>query len=244
MAKKIDYTKEQINWLKYNFNKFNTTKELVDEFNIIFNTNYKYDTIKRLCHRLNLFRENTKRNYYTDEEMQWIKDNYKKYYDDGFYEHDKFILDFNIKFNKKIERRFLANILNGKLGLKLGFNNKRKQPNFQLPIGTERKRDNNWYIKIKNNTHLYKSHLITKENWQLKSRYMYEKYNNCKLNGDDFIIFLDGNEDNFEKENLIKLNKIECSHFVGNKFSKLEDINLRKCAVLYSQIQAKLKVSD
>lgn len=247
MIEKFDYTKEHDEWLLENFYKFDTTKKLIDEFNRNFNTNCNYDNVKIRCYRkLKLTRTKKQRNYYTEEEVIWFKKNCNKYLVKGYFEEDLFIKDFYNKFNKKMSYGTLLHFIYIRCDMKLGHFKKLAKPKKQLPIGTERKNDGKWYIKIKNGfidkgTNKYSNPY---GNWQLKSRYLYEKYHNCKLDNNDIIIFLDGNEENFEKDNLIKLTKQEFNILNGCRFASLKDIKLKKSAILYSQIQAKLKVSD
>ena len=248
MAKKIDYTKEQDGWLKYNFNKFNTTKELVNKFNNVFNCNYKYDTIKKHCiKKLNLVRikSSTKENMniYTNEEIDWFENNYQNYLVGQCFDIDLFISDFKKIFNKTLNITKARNFIYLKTNVKFGRNAKLLKPKAQLPIGTERKIGGKWYVKIRNNKHI-KSYTSPESNWQIKSRYIYEKYHNVKLSNKDHIIHLNNNYDDFSINNLIKLNELEFAQYFGGKFNKIDNIDLKKCAVLFSQIQAKLKVSD
>lgn len=245
MAKSFDYTKEQDEWLKDNFNKFNTTKELVNEFNIIFNTNYKYDTIKKHCiKKLNLVRNKNSTkdnlNVYTSKEIEWFEKNYQKYLENGCFDKDRFVIDFKNKFGKILNGNKLNNFIYLKTNVKFGRNAKLLKPKAQLPIGTERKIGGKWYVKIRNNKHI-KSYTNPESNWQVKSRYVYEKYHNIKLSNKDHIIHLNNDYDDFSIENLIKLNEIEFNYYIGNKFTKLKNLKLKRCAILYSQIQAKLK---
>lgn len=45
--------------------------------------------------------------------------------------------------------------------------------------------------------------------WKLYNRYLYEKYHNLTLTSKDVIIFIDGNQSNFRKENLKKVSRAE-----------------------------------
>lgn len=244
MTKAFDYTKEQDEWLKDNFIKFNTTKELANEFNRNFNVNHTYDSVKIRCYRkFKLTRARRQKNYYTEEEVIWFKENYKKYLVKGYFEEGLFVKDFYNKFNKKMSYGNLLHFIYTRCDIKLGHFKRLAKPKKQLPIGTERKSEGKWYIKIKNDFVDKGTNKLNNPygNWQLKSRYLYEKYNDCKLTNNDIIIYLDGNEENFEKENLIKLTKQEFSILNGCRFASLEDVKLKKSAILYSQIQAKLK---
>lgn len=245
MSKHIEYTKEQDEWLINNFNKNDTTKELVNKFNITFNTNYKYDTIKKHCiKKLNLVRNinSTKENLniYTNEEIEWFENNYKNYLVGQCFDMDLFISDFEKIFNKKLNKSKAYNFIYGKTNVKFGRNKKLIKPKAQLPIGTERKIKGVWYVKVDNKKDKY-GYSRKNSNWKQKSRYLYEKYYNCELATNDHILHLDGNYENFDKENLIRLDEKEFMMYIGNKFSKLDNIDLKKCAILYSKIEAKIK---
>lgn len=76
-----------------------------------------------------------------------------------------------------------------------------------VPIGTE-------YIKPKENMTLVK---VAKNKWVYKQRLVYEKYYNVKLNSDDFIIFLDGNRQNFNIDNLKLIKRCDSAYMLSNR---------------------------
>lgn len=74
---------------------------------------------------------------------------------------------------------------------------KGQKPPHTLPIGSEtrNKRDGRIMIKLDNGK------------WIPKIRHMYELYHNETLTSDDRIVAIDGNQDNFAEDNLMKINK-------------------------------------
>lgn len=80
--------------------------------------------------------------------------------------------------------------------------NKGNKPKNSRPIGSERI-DKDGYIEIK-----YQDGHRNK-NWITKNRYLYEKYHNCKIQKEDKVIFADGNNRNFAKDNLILVSSTE-----------------------------------
>ena len=88
----------------------------------------------------------------------------------------------------------------------------------KLPIGSER-------IKSDGMTQLK----IGKNKWEYKQRYLYEQYHNVKLTSNDYIIFLDGNRNNFSIDNL---ERIDCrtSAIIANLRlpSKNKEISIKK----------------
>lgn len=68
------------------------------------------------------------------------------------------------------------------------------------PIGAERMTKDGILIKV-----------AQPNVWRRKSRVMYERYHNCKLSDNDYIIFLNQDRNDFSKENLFKsTNKEKC----------------------------------
>ena len=222
------YTKQQDDfilntdkiWLPESLNKF------YELFNIKASKSMLYNRKKTLLGK------NIKSiRYRTPNEKKWIAANYEKYKKESF-DWINFTNDFNKTFNKNISiSRMKAYLYNDNINV----GKSSKKPVTTKEIGETIKSGDRQYIKINDDLQ------CGKNNYQLKQRYLYEQYHNCKLKENEYIIFLDGNKENYDKDNLVKLTKKELCYF---NMLKLENKELRKCAVLYSQIQAKLKVSD
>lgn len=76
--------------------------------------------------------------------------------------------------------------------------------------------------------------------WKKKSRYMYEQYHNCKLNNDDYILFLNQDRTDFSKENLYKSsNREQCYLHNWGTFSKNPE--LTKTGILSARLTIKAK---
>ncbi len=85
---------------------------------------------------------------------------------------------------------------------------------YRTPIGTEHITPEGVFIKV-----------AQPDIWRRKSRVMYEKYHNCKLKDDDYIIFLNQNNNDFSKENLIKSSRSEIAYLHNKKmFSKKAEL--------------------
>ena len=69
---------------------------------------------------------------------------------------------------------------------------------------------------------------------------MYEKYYDCKLMDDEYVIHLDGNEDNYEKENLFKFNRNDIG-VVKKEWWKSKNPQFRKCMLVYANLKNKIK---
>ena len=71
------------------------------------------------------------------------------------------------------------------------------QPNNHREVGSERINVEG-YVEIK---------VAEPSRWQLKHRVVYENYHNVKLKSTDVVIFLDGNKQNFNIENLAMIDR-------------------------------------
>lgn len=119
---------------------------------------------------------------YPKELQQYIKENAKKYY------ISELIDLINKKFNRRITdasmRRYLKrnNIFFKKRPLaEIGYEEKTEKYETRIKIGRNK--------------------------WQLKKRYLYEKYHKTKITNKVDIIFLDGDKNNFSKDNLVLVEK-------------------------------------
>lgn len=76
--------------------------------------------------------------------------------------------------------------------------------------------------------------------WRRKSRVMYEKYHNCKLTDNDYILFLNGNRNDFSKENLFKsTNQEKC--YLHNWGTSSKNRELTKTGILSARLYIKSK---
>ena len=70
-----------------------------------------------------------------------------------------------------------------------------------LPVGTERIRQGYVYVKVRADAKVS----LSRDNWELKSRYIYEKTHGVKLTKDEVVLFGDGDSRNFDPENLVAI---------------------------------------
>ncbi len=69
---------------------------------------------------------------------------------------------------------------------------------------------------------------------------MYEQYHNYKLNDNDYIVFLNQNNNDFRKENLIKSSRKEIAYLHNNKtFSS--NPKLTRLGLLSARVTIKAK---
>lgn len=100
---------------------------------------------------------------------------------------------------------------------------------YKCPIGTERTTSEGTFVKIGQ-----------PDLWRRKTRVMYERYHNCKLNDDDYIVFLNQDRNDFSKVNLKKISRKEMTYLYNNKiFSK--NPKLTKLGILSAKLMIKIK---
>lgn len=101
---------------------------------------------------------------------------------------------------------------------------------FAKEIGFESPPDKNGLIRIK----------INDKQWQYKQRYLYEKYHNIKLSDDEFVIFADGDKNNFSKENLIAVPKDIARTFYILTKGEIKNKQLTELGLEIAKIKNKL----
>ena len=74
--------------------------------------------------------------------------------------------------------------------------------------------------------------------WRLKQRVVYEELHQVKLTSNDVIVFLDGNKQNFEADNLFRLTRAELARYCKDHlYSDNQDIS--RAAAQIAQIKTK-----
>jgi hypothetical protein len=75
--------------------------------------------------------------------------------------------------------------------------------------------------------------------WKLKQRFIYEEATGEKLTKNDVIIFLDGDRQNFDINNLVKMTRVELARYNQDHLYG-DDLNINKCAVGIAKLKAKV----
>ena len=147
------------------------------------------------------------RNKYTEEFEIFVKENISKY------TKEDFILLLEKKFKLKISKNALKSYIR-KHNIKdryIDFKKNMVRSTPKHPIGAERMTKDGILIKV-----------AQPNVWKRKARVMYEKYHNCKLNANDYILFLNQDRNDFSKENLIKSSiDFLFSIYISSSFSNL-----------------------
>lgn len=128
---------------------------------------------------------------YSKELIDFIENNRMKY------DVNKMVSEICLKFDKKVSAKTLRKYYyRHNLDYKKIYN-RNFNCTWTRPVGFESPPDKNGLVRIK----------INDKQWQYKQRYLYEKYHNTKLSDNEFVIFADGDKNNFSKENLIAVSK-------------------------------------
>lgn len=223
------YTEKKLNWIRDNYNNFETVVELTEEFNKQFSCSKEPYAIGKQCSKLGL-----KKDFgYTEEQKQWLIDNYDNY--DAVVDLAReFIKVFDLEKNYKS----VADYCFRKLGLNKDIN-KKVVPNKKYNIGDEKFEGGYCYIKVKEYERTGKyDNKKQKQCWKQKQRVTWEKYYNQEVPEDCQIIFLNGDRSDFDIENLYCVKKKYLPYMERNHwFSDNPELTLtaiKWCELMYA----------
>lgn len=151
----------------------------------------------------------------------------------GEYTIDELLPKVNKIFNENYTRLELQKYLwRNRIEYKYQNENKKRNNVHNKPIGSERIKDGLVQVKVANNK------------WEYKQRIIYEKYYNVKLKSTDYIIFLDGDRNNFNINNLEKVSYDEAGYIGAFKVNNnliIKDKEITKTLLSMAKINNKLK---
>ena len=165
------------------------------------------------------------RNKYSKQFEDFIRENVSKY------TKEDLRLLLQDKFNMQISIEALRRYLNKHhiKGKYIDYKECNVRNRNKLPIGTEQITKDGVFIKV-----------AQPDKWRRKSRVMYEKYHNCKLKDDEYIVFLNQDRNDFSKQNLMKSNKKEMAYLHNYKtYSK--NPKLTELGILSAKLMIKAK---
>lgn len=150
------------------------------------------------------------------------------------YTVDGILPKVNKIFNENYTRLELQKYLvRNKIKYKYKNKNKSHKMGLDKPIGSEyTKPDGMVMIKVAPNK------------WEYKQRYIYEQYHGVKLKTTDYVIFLDGNINNFDIDNLEKVNYKEAGYIGAFKVNNdliIKDKEITKALLLMAKTDIKTK---
>ena len=216
----------RVQWLKDNIKKYKTLSGLCKAFNEELNESLSEHTICCYIYDNGLKTDYNKHKVWKKEHIQWLKDN-----KDNYKDLHTILQDFNAKFGLNYTREQLKTARkNYKLKLnQVKTNNVECGAGNFKPIGSETKNSSNGIV-IK----------ADEGRWISKSKYMYEKLNHCRLKKDDVVLHLNGDKNDYSKDNLYATTKavlifIESRHW---HFTNKEDTLARiKYVELYKELK-------
>lgn len=167
------------------------------------------------------------RNKYTKEFEDFVRENVSKYKREEF----RLLLQdrFNIKLSSDSLRRYLNRKHIKERYIDYAEYNVRSNSVYILPIGSEKVTKDGVFIKV-----------AQPDVWRRKSRVMYEMYHNCKLKDDEYIVFLNHDNNDFSRDNLMKSTQQEMAYLHNCKtYSK--NPKLTELGILSAKLMIKAK---
>lgn len=195
----LSYTIEQDEWLREHYYTTKTFKELTEQFNLYFGTARTQNGIAGHVNKaLKLARH-----HFTEDQEMWLIDQYNDY---RFY--DELADAFNLYFSTNRTSVAIREKCNKGLGLsgKPGRSSYKYKDKEQLPIGTIRKSQTATYIKVQETPPKTLGSKINNRGYQepywlpLQKKIYQDIYGPIKPG--QMIVFLDGDSNNFELDNL------------------------------------------
>ena len=179
------WTEEQNKFLEETIGDYESANAAAKAFNEKFGTSLSDEAVKAHAYKnLGLKFTNAKHRQYTDEEKAFIAENAET----------MTMLEISNELNRLFGRQTSLNSVSNYVTKKLGIKHGQLT---EVPIGAESvKSDGYTYIKIADNPY------GGGKNWVIKQRVVYEQLHNTKLDPGYHVVFLNGDRQDFRKENL------------------------------------------
>ena len=210
------YSKEEKNWLKQHAGTM-PYRELTARFNMLFDRNCSYDTLRRYC--LFHLKVNVGNNAFTrikdvDDLIQIFLDNTDK----SFKEIANI---FNHKHNTQYSVDGLEHVLVKNGYKKTDFGHTQGNTHNEAPLLSTKVNSAGFeMIKVRQGTKA-KNYA---DGWITLANYKYEQYHGIKLGKNEFVIFANGNNRDYSSDNLVKITKDEWLKLNNNHFSNKGEI--------------------
>lgn len=225
------YSDKQDKWLNYVCKNriYSGLYEITTEFNKKFNTNKTIAAIQSQISRLGLYAKST---HYSDEEILWILENKDS---DSWKELAE-------KFSKEFGRNITDTQLRHASASKGFYKVDPYKSNDVYKVGDEMISDNGHvYVKVANarETETKTTH-PSREVFKPKGRLVWEEHYGEIPEGHQ-ITFLDGDKTNCDISNLELIPITISGAMSKNGFWNIEDVELKKTAIMYCQLVNKMK---
>lgn len=195
----MKWSVDEQEWLKENFNNYGSHKDLLSELNSKFGNGRSLESVQQKCRSIGLQRGPSPV-LWTDDEEEWLNENFGKVNTRKL--HELFVERF-----RSVGYYSFKNHICKTRGMRCGndfratgFENKR------CPIGSERKRNGYTLVKVDDIVGKRGTHDAERHNWKFKHVVEWEKHNG-KLPVGHQVVFLNGNREDFSKENLVAVPK-------------------------------------
>lgn len=201
-----------INYIKENYQNVKN-KDLIEQIKNKFNVVVTNGTIKNISEKFSIKKNpDFLKNIRKESSIKAISINTK--YSEDFLNKFKELYEFSSnedisewalqEYNYKISKRNIY-----ALARYYGFKKNEKFTNYlqKMHSASAKKANELGYEYYDRNKDMYI--VKTKDGWQRKNRYLYEKYYNVKLKSNELVICLDGNNENLNIENLFVINNKE-----------------------------------
>ena len=142
------------------------------------------------------------------------------------YTKEEFILLLEKKFKKKISKNAFKSYLRRHqiVDRYIDYKPNMARSTAKHPVGAERMTKDGLYVKV-----------AQPNVWRKKTRVMYEKYHNCKLSPKDYVLFLNGDCNDYSEENLfLSTNREKCYLHNWKTFSTNRE--LTKAGILSARL--------
>lgn len=193
--KKHHWTSDEDLWVREHFGV--TAPELARIFNQHFGADVSTEAIRQHCKAALGLAFGSCGTRYSEEEDAWIKAHYMEKPMRNLYEEWRLVFP-------KHQVTFFGFKGHCQQILKLRLPDKKLWNNANVPtrdIGSEHKRSGYILVKVKHTKSRRGEH-EDRRNWKFKHRIMWEKHNGRELRDDEQVVFLNGDKNDFSKENL------------------------------------------
>lgn len=205
------WTDEEKEFIILNAEKYKLN-DLTRLFNEMFSQNRTDNAVQMQVNCLGKRIMSSHHHVFSKEEVEWLKDIYT-----NTLTPNKKIADlFNEKFNPKdklLTKDTVNDLLTKRLKIKRGRNagqygqGEKRKTHSKIGTVMARKQGTRNYLYIKTSVeNVKKTRSGTNDYYMPLQKFIYEKEYG-KLKDDEFIIFADGNDRNFDLKNLVKVNK-------------------------------------
>ena len=202
---KHHFTEEEVAWLVENQDTMSRAK-LTEAFNARFGTALNKWSIQDKCDLLGLKRDSYKYHNYTEEQIDWLRER------QDTMTRAELAQAFNAHFGASVDRSSISDVCTKQLGLHRSVNvtTFAHKTQRQIPIGEIRKSQTGTYIKVKDvPVAIGKNNGLSgyrEPYWTPLQKKIYQDAHG-EIGKDQFVIFLDGNTDNFDLDNLYPIDR-------------------------------------